>query len=207
MRTALVAVTLALALGVASANAATARAPVRATFVGDSVSASIDYVPSARAALERRLRVRIDAKVCRRLVQPSCTFQGETPPSALQAVQSSGRSLGQVLVVNVGYNEDGRGYGVGIDRVMQAARAQGVAGVVWVTLRESGQHASLYAETNRAIRKAARRWPELRIADWNARSAGRPWFGDDGLHLNAAGAAALASYLRSMILRAASGRR
>lgn len=207
VRAALVGIVLTCALAVSHATAADARPPVRATFVGDSVSASIEYVPAAQATLRRGLDVRLDVKVCRRLVQPSCTFQGTAPPSALEAVQSYGRSLGRVLVVAVGYNEDGRGYGAGIDRVMRAARAQGAVGVVWVTLRESGQYASLYAKTNRAIERAARRWPQLRVADWNAHSRGKPWFGDDGLHLNATGAAALASSLRTMILRVASGRR
>ena len=36
----------------------------------------------------------------------------------------------------------------------------------------------------------------MRIADWNAVSAGRPWFASDGLHLNAKGAMALAGLLR-----------
>ena len=50
-------------------------APGRVTFVGDSVPASITYVPAARAELERGLSVRLDLRVCRRLVQPSCAFQ------------------------------------------------------------------------------------------------------------------------------------
>jgi lysophospholipase L1-like esterase len=83
---------------------------------------------------------------------------------------------------------------------MRSALAQGAVGVVWVTLRDTNP---LYHATNGVIEKAAERWPQLAVADWNAYSAGRPWFGADGLHLNAAGATALASFLRPYVLRAA----
>jgi hypothetical protein len=186
--------------GLAAATAAPARGELRATFVGDSVAASISYVPQARAELERGLEVRLDLRVCRRLVQPSCAYQGSTPSTALQAVQGYGRSLGKVLVVKVGYNESAAGYGAGIDRVMRAALADGAVGVVWVTLRETR---STYRWTNIAIRTAAKRWPQLVVADWNAYSRGRPWFSGDGLHLTPTGATALADFVRSFVRRAA----
>ena len=184
----------------AGATAAEARGPVRVTFVGDSVPASISYIPAAQAQLRRGLDVRLDLKVCRRLVQPSCTYQGTTPSSALEAVKGYGRSLGRVLVVNVGYNESADGYRQGIDRVMRAALAQGASGVVWVTLRETRD---IYRWTNVAIKTAAKRWPQLVVADWNAYSSGKPWFGDDGLHLTPTGATALASFLRPFVWKAA----
>ncbi len=119
-----------------TANAA-AGAPLRATFVGDSVPASISYAPLAEAELGRGLKVRLDLRVCRRLVAPSCSYQGSAPTTALQAVQSYGRSLGDVLIVKVGYNESAQGYRQGIDQVMHAALAEGAKAVVWVTLRET----------------------------------------------------------------------
>jgi hypothetical protein len=157
----------------------------------------------AHAQLKKGLAVRLDLKVCRRLVQPSCTYQGSTPTTALQAVQGLGRSLGRVLIVKVGYNESAQGYREGIDRVMRAALAQGASGVVWVTLKETSD---TYHWTNVAIKTAAKRWPQLVVADWNAFSAGKPWFGSDGLHMSAAGATALASFLRPYVFRAAAGR-
>jgi hypothetical protein len=187
----------------ASSTRAAEKRPVRATFVGDSVSASITYVPAAERTLASGIAVRFDLKVCRRLVQPSCTFQGYTPTTGLQAVQSYGRSLGQVLIVKVGYNEGWQGYGAGIDRVMRAALADGATGVVWVTLREKTQYSRIYHSTNVEIRKAAKRWPQLVVADWNAFSAGRPWFRSDGLHLTSAGAVELAKFLRPYVFRAA----
>ncbi|CAN5355017.1 hypothetical protein BH20ACT13_BH20ACT13_04800 [soil metagenome] len=168
--------------------------------MGDSVAASLQYVPSARTTLKKGLEVRLDLEVCRRLVQPSCAFEGAKPSTALQAVRSSGRSLGRVLVVDVGYNEEAQGYGPGIDRVMRAALAQGAKGVVWVTLRERND---IYRRTNIAIRSAAKRWPQMQVADWNEYSARKPWFRGDGLHMGTAGATAFAAFLRPHIFRAA----
>jgi hypothetical protein len=193
--------TLACALAaLAAATTAEAKLPVKATFVGDSVPASISYAPTAQAQLKKGLKVRLDLKVCRRLVAPSCTYQGTTPTTALQAVQGYGRALGDVLIVKVGYNESAQGYRQGIDRIMRAALAQGAQGVVWVTLRETSD---TYRWTNVAIRTATKRWPQLVVADWNAFSSGKPWFGHDGLHLTATGAQALASFLRPYVFKAA----
>jgi hypothetical protein len=190
---------LAIALTIPAGVHARARAPLRVTFVGDSVPDSITYVPAARRVLTRGLAVRLDLRVCRRLWTPSCVFQGQMPPSALEAVRALGQRLGSVLVVDVGYNEGPVGYGEGIDRLMAAARAQGATGVVWVTLRETRL---LYRQTNAVIRRAARRWPNLSVADWNAFSSGHSWFAGDGLHLTPNGAIALAAFLRPYILRA-----
>jgi hypothetical protein len=194
-RTSLAALVLLAALALTASPGSAAKRP-QVTLVGDSVAASLGYVASARAKLGRGLSLRLDTAVCRRLVQQSCVFQGETPSTALEAVQSYGHSLGDVLIVKVGYNEGAPGYSEGIDRVMRAARAQGVKAVVWSTLRETS---SIYAETNRVIKRAAKRWPHLRIADWNAYSRAKPWFGADGLHLTATGATALATLLRKNV--------
>ena len=195
---ALVALAL-LAVGRAGAGAAEG-ATASVTFVGDSVPASIAYSARAKTRLGEGLSVRLDLRVCRRLVAPSCPHRGSTATTALQAVESYGRALGDVLIVDVGYNERAGGYRQGIDRVMRAALAQGAKGVVWVTLRET--RASYHA-TNVAIRGAALSWRPLQVADWNAHSRGRAWFRPDGLHLTAAGADALAAFLRPYVLRAA----
>lgn len=182
-----------LALVPGAAGAASDR-PV--TVVGDSVQASFEYVPAAVRRLGRGLTVRLDAKVCRRLEAPSCPYKGATPLTAIELIRASGSALGHTVVVNVGYNDDPRAYDVGA--VMRALRAAKVEAVVWVTLHESR---SVYAATNARIRAAARHWPEMmRIAEWNAVSLGRPWFGSDGLHLNAKGAMALSGLLRKEVL-------
>jgi hypothetical protein len=80
---------------------------------------------------------------------------------------------------------------------MRAALGQGAKGVVWVTLREERP---TYAQTNVAIRTATRRWPQLKVADWNAYSSGKPWSSSDGLHMGAAGAQGLARFLRPYVI-------
>ncbi|HST19111.1 MAG TPA: hypothetical protein VLK36_15705 [Gaiellaceae bacterium] len=199
---------LALAVPTAglSAQRGPAAPPPHVTFVGDSVSAAIEYTSAAHARLSRGLVLRLDLKVCRRLVQTGCSYQGATPPTtALQAVDSYGRSLGDVLIVDVGYNEGSQGYSTRIDEIMRAALRHGVHGVVWVTLRASSasSYESIYRSTNTEIKAAARRWPELVVADWNAYGFGKPWFGSDGLHLTSTGAIALAGFLRPYVFRAA----
>jgi hypothetical protein len=181
-----------------------AGAPIRVTFVGDSVAASISLSATAQARLRRSFRVRLNLAVCRRLIVTSCTHAGRTPATALEVVRRHGGSLGDVLIVNVGYNESADGYPDGIDRVMRAALGLGVDGVVWVTLRETS---AAYRATNAAIRAAAGRWPQLVVADWNAHSTGRAWFRSDGLHLTAAGANALARFLGPFVRAAAKASR
>jgi hypothetical protein len=196
------AATVCLGLGAFGTPASSATSPVRVTMVGDSVAASLSYVTSARATLDRGINMRYDLRVCRRLVAPSCPYEGVAPPTALQAVESYGHSLGDVLIMDVGYNDSSQGYGRGLDQIMRAALARGVTHVIWVTLRESGQYAALYHSTNAVIQAATARWPELVVADWNDFSAGKPWFGTDGLHLSPAGATELASFLRPFVSRA-----
>lgn len=189
---------LAAVCSLGAANAM-GRAPVVATFVGDSVAAAISYIPSAQAELRRGMRVTLDLEVCRRLAQPSCPYQGSRPSTALQAVRGHGRTLGDVLILDVGYNESGQGYGEGIDQVMRAARRQGITEVVWLTLRETSD---VYRDTNVAIKAAARRWPQLHVADWDAYSRGKPWYRDAGPHLTPTGAYELAAFLRRHVLEA-----
>ncbi|MGH3077586.1 MAG: hypothetical protein ACRDPZ_05315 [Gaiellaceae bacterium] len=192
---------LALLVVVASPSGAAApAAKTDVTFVGDSISASLDYVPSARRVLAHPFDTTFDLAVCRRLVTPGCSFEGKAPTNALEAVQARGGSVGDVLVVAVGYNEGSVGYRQGMRRIIRVARVQGANGVVWVTLREADP---VYRPTNAAIRREARRWRSVEVADWEALSRGRPWFREDGLHLNAAGANALARLIRSRVVRVA----
>ena len=155
----------------------------RVTVIGDSVQASFSFVPAATARLGKGLDLRLNALVCRRLVAPSCSYQGVTPLTALQVVRSStGAQLGKVVVVHVGYNDDASVYDVNV--VVKALRADGVQRVVWVTLHDPGGR---YAGNNAAIRAGAKRWRGFTVADWNAVSAGRPWFRSDGIHPSPAG--------------------
>jgi hypothetical protein len=202
-----------LALSTSAAHSSSARAagtttverPLHVTFVGDSVSAALDYVSAAEARLARGLSLQLDLKVCRRLVQTGCSFRGSTPTTALQAIEKYGGSVGQVLIIEVGYNESSQGYSSRIDEIMRTALRLRVHGVVWMTLRDSSssRYAAIYRATNAQIEAAAKRWPQLVVADWNAYSSGKPWFRSDGLHLTSTGAFALATFLRPFVFKAA----
>ena len=188
-------VSAAIAAVLLAASPATAAEKPRVTVIGDSVQASFSYVPKAVSRLGKGFDLKLDALVCRRLITSSCTYNGVTPKTALQVIQSKGRALGSVVVLNVGYNEGSGTYDV--NAVMRALRKAKVKGVVWVTLREQR---SVYTAINARIRQAAGRWKGFALADWNAASSGKPWFGSDGLHLNSAGAFALAGLIRQKVL-------
>ncbi len=196
-----IAVAGALALVGSAAAFAHEASKTRVTVIGDSITASFDYVPAARRYLGKGLDLRSDAVVCRRLVAKSCPFQGSTPSTALEVVGSKRRALGPVVVVNVGYNDWPAVYDV--DRLMRALKAAGVRSVIWVTLREATSYAGVYAQSNARIRKAARRWKGLTVADWNRYSRGKAWFREDGLHLTTSGALGLARLLRPLVLAGA----
>jgi hypothetical protein len=199
---ALTVVAVALTCAAAAPAHPAAPAKTRVTVIGDSIQASFDYVVSARRYLGNGLDLRSDALVCRRLVAASCSFQGATPPTVLKVVASHGRALGPIVVINVGYNDWAAVYDV--DRVMRALKGAGVKHVIWVTLREAGSNASIYAQSNGRIRGAGKRWRgRLVIADWNDYSRGKPWFREDGLHLTSSGAMGLARLLRPLVLAGA----
>jgi hypothetical protein len=191
--------TAVLACAAAAPAQPSAPAKTRVTVIGDSITASFNYVVSAKRYLGKGLDLRSDAVVCRRLVAASCSFQGTTPQTVLEVVGSQGHALGPVVVINVGYNDWAAVYDV--DRVMKALKTAGVKHVIWVTLREAGSNASIYAQSNARIRSAGKRWrSRLVVADWNTYSRGRPWFREDGLHLTTSGALALARLLRPLVL-------
>jgi lysophospholipase L1-like esterase len=202
VRVKIVAVALALAVlsvGLATSPALAKRRP-RVTVIGDSVATALDIVPAAERRLGAGLDLKLDTKVCRRLVGASCTYGGVTPKTALQVIESRGSSLGGTVVINVGYNDGASGYAADLDRVMRALKKAHVRQVIWVTLREER---STYSATNQVIRAAARRWSNiLTVADWNDWSYGQSWFGHDGLHLSGAGATAFAEFLRPYVVEA-----
>ena len=74
-----------LVVGSASADPS---AQTRVTVIGDSITASFDYVPAARRYLARGFDLRSDAVVCRRLVASSCAFRG----SSRRRLSSSSRT-------------------------------------------------------------------------------------------------------------------
>lgn len=181
---------------VAGATSAVRTKP-RVSVIGDSIVTAVDSTPPARTLLGRNVDLRFLAVTCRRLVQPSCWYNGVRPPNAMDVIRTSGASLGETVVVESGYNEYVQVYAADIDTVMQALVDAGAQTVLWLTLREQRPD---YATMNSQIREAASRWPELVVVDWNAASRDRPWFNADGLHLNEQGALGMARLLRKFVV-------
>jgi hypothetical protein len=172
----------------------------RVTMFGDSIAESLNYVPEARLLLAEGVDLRLELTPCRKLVPPGCAYQGTRPPSVLNIVQSSSLSqLGNIVVVDVGYNDPANNYETDMAQVANALDERGVGHLVWVTMREQTDD---YRQINEVIRAQAHRWPQMQIADWEKASRGKDWFNPDGLHLNAAGALGLAKLLRPYILAA-----
>ena len=173
--------------------------PPRVTMITDSVGGALYPGSLERETLAHGLDFRLEDAPCRKLVSSGCPSDEGVPPSVLDTIAKLGPGLGQLVVVDVGYNDFAEGYDAGLDAVMQALRGTGVQRVVWVTLRESQ---APWPEINAQIRAAAARWPQLTVADWAPAAANHPdWFRDNA-HMTAAGAAAFASFLRPVILDA-----
>ena len=181
------------------ARAAPATGP-RVTMFGDSIADSLNYVPDARTVLGDGIDLRLELAPCRKLVPIGCAYMGSRPRSVLDLVKDSTLSqLGNIVVVAVGYNDPDNNYETDMAQVANALVEKGVGHIVWLTLREQTDD---YRSINRTIEAQAPRWPELRIADWEAASRGKDWFNPDGLHLNAAGAVGMATLIRPFVLTA-----
>jgi hypothetical protein len=173
--------------------------PPRVTMITDSVGGVLFRVTQEQARLAEGLDFRLETKTCRKLVERGCYADGESPPSVLETVETLGAELGDLVVVDVGYNDWVDRYARDLDTVMAALAAAGVERVVWVTLYE-GQ--AQWGLTNAQIRAATTRWPQLTVADWAPVAAREPeWFVDQA-HMNDLGAAGFVDFLRPIILEA-----
>ena len=201
----------ALALGVVligiavltPSSRAAERAPAegpRVTIFGDSIADALTYVPEARDLLGDGLDLRLELTPCRKLVPAGCAYMGSRPRSVLDIVKASTLAqLGNIVIVAVGYNDPENNYETDMAQVANALVDRGVGHLIWVTLREQTDD---YRKINQIIEAQAPRWPQLRVADWEAASRGKDWFNPDGLHLNAAGAVGFATLLRPYVLTA-----
>src|SRR6185436_12382063 len=175
LRALLASIVLGALLGVGAPGASVTAAP-RVTLVADSVGGVLFWQRQAREELGRGIDLRIDIRTCRRLVTEGCVYDGERPPSALDAIRDLGPALGQVAVIDVGYNDAPSGFAAGIDRVMRALVDAGVDQVVWITLRERQPS---WADIKDQIREARKRWPQLAVGDWELESRDHDdWFAD-----------------------------
>jgi hypothetical protein len=165
--------------------------------IGDSVATSLSYTPDARAILAAGIDLHLELAPCRRVGQASCSYLGVRPPTVIDLVPTLGDALGQTVVVAVGYNDFEQAYAGDIDDALAALRKAGVTRVLWLTLHEARPS---YVSMNDAIHAAANRHPELTVVDWQLYSRSHPdWFQDDGIHLQAEGAVAMATLVHKTL--------
>ncbi|MBI3748004.1 MAG: acyltransferase [Chloroflexi bacterium] len=152
--------------GAPSATATPAASPPILAF-GESV-----MLQSAAALAHDLGPVRVDAAVGRQI------GEGIT---ILERREASG-SLAQTVIVQLGNN--GPFYDGQFDEVMAALRD--VPTVIWINVRVPREWE---AHNNRIIASGVARYPNARMVDWNAATAGRPdLFWNDGYHPKPEGA-------------------
>jgi hypothetical protein len=146
--------------------------PNTAYVLGDSVTLGAQTtIPPALAGWS----VTFDAKESRRIDQGT------------SVVQSRGGSMGRVLVVHLCTNWGGGDYTAAATKLLGSLN--GVERVVWVTCTP---WLPAVAQADEAIRSLPGIDPRVVVADWAAISGTPGYTYSDGLHLQSAGAAALA---------------
>jgi hypothetical protein len=170
----------------------------RVTLIGDSVADSLQFVPQATQILGRGIDLQLQLAPCRRVGQLSCPYKGVSPPNVIDLVGSLGSSLGDTVIVAVGYNDYEGLYAQNIEDALAALKKAGVKRVIWPTMR-AAYHS--YLTMNDDLRAAAATHPELTVVDWNAYSRSHPdWFQSDGLHLIGAGVVAFGTFLHNSLV-------
>jgi hypothetical protein len=128
---------------------------------------------------------------------------GRHADEAPGAVRSLSSSLPRVLVISLGANDDPGAVTAFASDVRRIAATAGRGRcVIWSTVNRPPYHGVSYDGYNRVLQRAATVNANFRVFDWQALAAAHPsWFGQDGVHPNAAGyqarAAALARLVRS----------
>ena len=184
-------------LAVASASAGAA-APPSVLVIGDSVATGMYWHDAAIAVMQENLGVYWDVAVCRTIDGTSCPFDGERAPTLVQAVAARG-TVPPTVVVEVGYNDPAGTFAAEVDKAMSALTAAGATHVLWLTMRESR---APYPTLNALLDKAAARWPQLELVDWNAVSESHPsWFQTDDVHLTAEGGIAMAHLAHGAVMQ------
>ncbi len=142
----------------------------------------------------------IDGRSNRRTVTAS-SYQGLPVTSGLDEIKANAGRIGDVIIVELGYNDCvAPGFPAAIDQILTELTRQDVPTVVWSMMTTLIRPE--YASCNTALNDATKRWPTLRLADWDGYShAHADWFANDGLgvHLTTTGRTAYATFLRDQL--------
>ncbi len=152
---------------------------------------------TAVAEAGREVSLNLQVAPCRRIAGDSCPYNGVRPPNVIDLVQSLGPALGPNVVVAVGYNDHEDTYPQDLQSALTALEGAGVKRIFWLTLR-AARHP--YLSMNAALEAAAASHPDLTVVDWNVYSRSHlDWFQNDGIHLDTAGAEAMATLIHKAL--------
>ena len=173
----------------------------RVLVVGDSAMAVLNVYTEARRAFAG-FDVVLEADNCRRLVYRSCLSPATSrvPTTALEAIEAAPGPF-DIVYIDAGHNDwHDPDFGWQFDLIVQAARRNGAAQVIWATYSEGARgdkERAAYAENNANLRflTSLPQYADVMLADWSSYSSWRPdWF-YDGTHMRLGGAWGQADYL------------
>jgi hypothetical protein len=190
--------TAALLVAIAASTATADVAPPRVTLIGDSVMTGMLWHNDAIAIMQDGLGVDWQVAVCRRLVAPSCPFEGQQAPTLLDVVQKLDPNIAPIVVVEVGYNDSESLFTASVETSIQALLDTGAQRILWLNLR-AVRHP--YVRMNAILAAEALKVPQLTIVDWNRYSRSHPdWFQTDYEHLREAGGVAMATLVHAVVM-------
>jgi hypothetical protein len=189
---------LIVALAVLAGGArASVESPPQVTVIGDSVLTAVEWNAEPLAVLRQGLDLRLDVGICRTLTGVSCPFEDRRAPMLVDVVDTLGTELGDVVLVEVGYNDDHDTFAASVEQSVSALLRAGVKHILWANLHGFTQQ---WLDMNDVLDAAARRHPELTVIDWNDYASTHwSWFQGDSIHLVHQGAMAMATLFRRAI--------
>jgi lysophospholipase L1-like esterase len=175
--------------------------------LGDSLMAGVDDT-SAVPALAATDDVQVDARIGRR----TFPFPGDAAPAGLPTLQSYAGTVGDVLVLSLGANDNPASYGSGkpstdpIAAMLAEARRQGISAVLWLNLWVAPGDPHGYLAIDNALTAATAAQSAgaqlLQVLDWRSLvdTVGQPsWFLGDGVHFTATGYAAMGNLIQQAV--------
>jgi putative Ig domain-containing protein len=181
--------------------AATARAaadtPPRLTILGDSVLTAVEWNDAPLATLQHGFDTYMDIGVCRRIVAPSCPYEGGRVPTLMDVINAMGVRLGPTVLVEVGYNDELGTFSQDVDAAVQAMLRAGVRHILWANFPATSDQ---WVAMDHVLEGVASHYGQMTIVDWNGASRGQAsWFQNDGVHLLYPGALAMAALFNSAV--------
>src|SRR3954468_1678647 len=166
----LAAVLLVVATVAASASERAAPAPPKVTIPGDSVLTAVEWNEAPLATLQHGFDTDMDIAVCRRIVAPSCPYEGGRVPTLMDVINAMGVRLGPTVLVEVGYNDELATFSQDVDGAVQAMLHAGVQHILWANFPATSDQ---WVDMDQALGEVAAHYGQMTIVDWNGFSRGQ----------------------------------